>query len=71
MTKFMVLYRSPVSAMEQMSSGTPILTARPVAPRRAAYGRPRRQVGLRLSRNARIPSLASGSWLVAAMTSTA
>ena len=23
MTKFMVLYRSPVSAMEQMSSGTP------------------------------------------------
>ena len=36
-----------------------------------AYSRPRLQRGLRLSRNARIPSRASGSWLVAAITSTA
>jgi AcrR family transcriptional regulator len=34
-------------------------------------GRPRRHFGLRLSRNARIPSRASGSWLVAAITSMA
>jgi len=33
--------------------------------------RPRRQRGLRFSRNAFMPSRASGSWLVAAMTSTA
>ncbi len=33
--------------------------------------RPRRQRGLRFSRNDLIPSRASGSWLVAAMTSTA
>jgi hypothetical protein len=39
--------------------------------RSAAYGRPRRHCGLRLPRNARIPSRASGSWLVAAMTSMA
>jgi DNA-binding MarR family transcriptional regulator len=39
-------------------------------PVRQCY-RPWRQFGLRFSRNARIPSWASGSWLVAAMTSTA
>jgi SAM-dependent methyltransferase len=33
--------------------------------------RPRRQRGLRFSRNAAMPSWASGSWLVAAITSTA
>ena len=36
-----------------------------------AVKRPWRQRGLRLSRKARIPSRASGSWLVAAMTSIA
>jgi pimeloyl-ACP methyl ester carboxylesterase len=35
------------------------------------HSRPRRHCGLRLSRNARIPSRASGSWLVAAITSMA
>ena len=39
--------------------------------RLAGHGRPRRHCGLRFSRNACIPSCASGSWLVAAITSTA
>ncbi len=37
----------------------------------SVHARPRRQIGLRLERKARIPSRASGSWLVAAMTSMA
>ncbi len=40
-------------------------------PRACSAQRPRRQRGLRFSRNALMPSRASGSWLVAAMTSTA
>ena len=36
-----------------------------------ATQRPRRHAGLRFSRKARMPSCASGSWLVAAITSTA
>ena len=40
-------------------------------PRGRSGQRPRRQRGLRFSRNDRMPSRASGSWLVAAMTSMA
>jgi len=41
------------------------------APGQPPVQRPRRQRGLRFSRKAFMPSRASGSWLVAAMTSTA
>ena len=47
------------------------LTGQALAVQRGGHSRPRRHVGLRFSRNACIPSRASGSWLVAAITSTA